>query len=355
MNIDQRIGALCDLGKVLRDFIRWKGEGTGDPGRSRFFSMIGEAILKASLENPWFTEENSLFAVSSIAETLTRENLEQWLSYYSDKTLRAGAPKNVAVIMAGNIPLVGFHDFLCTLIAGHRITGRLSSDDTVLLPALSNILTLLVPECAEKISFTTERLSGFDAVIATGSNNTSRYFEYYFGKYPHIIRKNRNAVGIITGNETREEMCGLEEDIFMYFGLGCRSVSKVYLPDNYDPAELFGHFTRFSSHVHHNKYCNNYEYNKSILMVNQVPYLDNGFLLMKEDPQLVSPVSVLFYEKYADKQDLYHQLSPFEDQLQVVVCREEIPFRSCLPGKAQVPGLADYADGIDTLDFLLSL
>jgi len=355
MDIDRRINGFCELGKILSDYVAVKREKKDKAIQSPSFNRLDEAVFKAGIENPWFTEQNILTAISSLALSLQRDNLIQWLQPYSLKLARSKAPSNIAVIMAGNIPLVGFHDFLCTLLAGQKFTGRLSSDDARLLPAVSGILESVSPEFKTRITFTQEKLTGFDAVIATGSNNSARYFQYYFGKYPHIIRKNRNAAAILTGAETPDEMYGLAEDIFLYFGLGCRNVSKVYLPENYEPGDLFPFFSEFGDYIQHHKYCNNHDYNASVYMLNQIPFLDNGYCILKEDNQLVSPVSVLFYEKYTDKEALVNHLMGVEDQLQVVVCREEVSFRSCRPGQAQHPALGDYADGVDTMEFLTGL
>jgi hypothetical protein len=251
--------------------------------------------------------------------------------------------------------LVGFHDFLSVLLSGNRFTGRLSSDDTGLLPALAQVLVHFNSEWEGRIMFTKERLTGFDAVIATGSNNSAHYFNYYFSKVPHIIRKNRNGIAILIGEENEKELAGLTDDIFLYFGLGCRSVSKLYFPVGYEPGPLFNAFRRYISFSRHHKWMNNHDYYRSVFLLNQVPALDNGFVLLTENKAIASPPAVIYYEYYLNPDDLMNQLSLQKDEIQVTVCKKEIPFSYCQPGHAQAPGLSDYADGIDTMQFLLSL
>jgi hypothetical protein len=257
--------------------------------------------------------------------------------------------------MAGNITVVGFHDFFCILLAGYHFLGKLSSEDSRLLPAIADILIRIDPEFKNLISFTDERLSDFDAVIATGSNNTYRYFEYYFGKYPHILRKNRNGVAILTGKETREELSGLADDIFIFFGKGCRSISKLYLPAGYDFQLLQEPFAGYNHYFNHHKYRNNYDYYKTIFILDKTPFIDLGHLLLIENTDKASPVSVLHYEYYNDLAIFNHILPGLKDQIQCIVCHDEQVFDSIKPGNAQSPELWDYADGFDTMEFLLSL
>jgi len=252
--------------------------------------------------------------------------------------------------MAGNIPLVGFHDFLSVLITGNKVLAKLSSNDTVLLPFLAKKLIEIEPGFAELIEFTEERLSNFDAVIATGSNNTARYFEYYFGKYPSIIRKNRNSVAILTGNETPEQLDALAEDIFRYFGLGCRNVSKLFLPKDYNFDPFFNAMYGWKEIINNNKYINNYDYNKAVYLMSNIELLDNEFLLLKEDNGFSSPISVVFYQYYESEDELRKYLSENKEHIQAIVSEKDIPF-----GAAQKPQLWDYADGVDTVSFLLNL
>lgn len=252
--------------------------------------------------------------------------------------------------MAGNIPMVGFHDLLCVLISGHSAIVKLSSDDKILLPAVIRSLSKYEPKLAAKVSFAQGLLSGFDAVIATGSNNTSRYFEAYFGKYPNIIRKGRNSVAVLEGDETEEEMKLLAKDIFDYYGLGCRNVTKLYIPADFDLDRIFNGLFPFADIVNHNKYANNYDYHKSLWLLNREELLDNGFILLKEDTRIASPIGTLFYERYQDRSSLEELLASQMNQIQCVVGRSFLPF-----GQSQCPALNDYADGVDTMNFLQSL
>jgi hypothetical protein len=250
--------------------------------------------------------------------------------------------------MAGNIPLVGFHDFLSVLISGNSIIAKTSSKDAELIIYLSEILCSINPGFRERIRFTDGLLTGFDAVIATGSDNSSRYFEYYFGKYPHIIRKNRNSIAVIDGTETDTELENLGIDIFSYFGLGCRNVSKAFLPEGYDFHTMIKNWDKFSDVINHNKFANNYDYNMAIYLVNKEKFLDTGYLLLKESTELSSPVSVLYYEFYNSVQTVSARINYLREKIQCVTGKNHLAF-----GKAQFPKLWDYADNIDTLDFLL--
>jgi hypothetical protein len=262
--------------------------------------------------------------------------------------------RTVAVVMAGNIPAVGFHDLLCVLISGNRLMARLSSNDKQLLPAICDMLVGIEPGFADRFSFTEEQISGFDAVIATGSNNTARYFNYYFGKYPHIIRKNRNGVAVLTGNETEKELKALGEDIFTYFGLGCRNVSKLFIPDGYDVKILLDALQVFEKAGDHHKYHNNYDYNKSIYLVNGDDHFDNGFLLLKEDASIASPVSVVYFERYSAIGKLNDLINGNLEDIQCVVSTDRKIHGAIPPGTTQHPKLWDYADGVDTMKFLVS-
>jgi hypothetical protein len=297
--------------------------------------------------NPWFTPENVRRAITAIAEELTEENLTKWTNSYprlSEKT----NPSKIGVIMAGNIPLVGFHDFLSVLITGNRIIAKTSSKDSDLITFLGNKLCSVNAAFSDRIEFTEGILAGFDAVIATGSDNSSRYFEYYFGKYPNIIRKNRNSIAIIEGDESDDEIEALGSDIFSYFGLGCRNVSKVYLPKGYDLIKLTKNWDYFTGVNTNIKYANNYDFNKAVYLVNKEFFHDTGFLLLKEEKKISSPVSVLYYEFYDSQDAVKQQTELLKEKIQCVIGRLGIPF-----GKAQSPHLWDYADGIDTIEFLL--
>lgn len=311
-------------------------------------------LITASTRNSngWFTIEEVKRSLMSLAKMLNKTDLEQWFK----KIEIQKNPKKIGLILAGNIPLVGFHDVLCVLATGNIAIIKMSSSDDQLLPALLKQLLIIEPGFTDQIIYT-ERLKDFDAIIATGSNNTSRYFDYYFGKVPNIIRKNRNSVAVLSGNETQTELENLGHDIFDYFGLGCRNVSKVYIPANYDLKNLFEPIEKYQPIVNHFKYNNNYDYNKSIYLVNGVKHFDNGFLLVKADENFVSPLAVLFYEEYNDVSEIEEKLTLQDEQIQCVVSnidlkinKEKIGF-----GDSQNPKLWDYADNVNTINFLQAL
>ena len=336
MQLNQRINAFVNLGKFLKEIASEKEE---------------SILQKVQAENGWFTQENINFALNSWSEALSKENLQQWVSKYK---IEETNPKTIAIIMAGNIPLVGFHDFLSVLVTGNKVLVKLSSNDKTLLPFLAEYLVSIEPEFKKHIEFTEEKLENFDAVIATGSNNTTRYFDYYFGKYPNIIRKNRNSIAVLTTNETEEELKNLANDIFRYFGLGCRNVSKLYVPENYDFEPFFKAMYSWKEIIHNHKYINNYDYNKAVYLMDSFPLLDNEFMLLKEDAGFSSPISVVFYEKYSDLEKLKKELENQTENIQCIVSTAGLPNEISF-GKAQSPALWDYADGVDTVDFLLKI
>jgi hypothetical protein len=320
-----------------------------------YITKLNDAIASAIIQNPWFIEEYVRFAIRAIVQMLTRDSILNWLRPYKDKLAHQRNPVNVGVVMPGNIPLAGFHDFLCVLMSGNRFIGKLSSDDNILLPAIAEILVDIEPSFKETIVFCDHRLTGFDAVIATGSNNTARYFDYYFGKYPGIIRHHRNSVAVIDGEENMNDLEALADDIFIYFGLGCRNVSKVFLPFHVNPDILYTGMDKYRFVADHYKYRNNYDYCKSIFMINGVKHSDNGFLLLTENSSLSSPLAVVYYEYYDDPVRLNELLRQNANKLQCIISknnsiRQRIPF-----GTAQQPALADYADGIDTMNFLIGV
>lgn len=334
MTLDQRIRAFNQLGEHLETLSK------------ESFESIAE---NARLENPWFTEENVKRSLNGIATFLQADQLKQWTSRYS---LNGTHQKTIALVMAGNIPLVGFHDFLCVLISGNRALIKLSSKDSKLITYLINQLEKIEPGFRGHSTFK-EKLEGFDAIIATGSDNSARYFEYYFGKYPNIIRKNRTSCAILTGGETVDDIKNLGIDVFSYFGLGCRNVSKLYVPNDFDFTTLLPHWESFKEIIHHHKYCNNYDYQKSILLVNGIHHLDNGFVLLQENERMVSPISVLYYERYSNLDDLVNKLNAHTGKIQCIVGKGS-PATVAF-GQAQYPQVWDYADQIDTLKFLSGL
>lgn len=327
-------------------------------------SALGEKLLNPSQEllqlidnerqfNAWFTPENVLQAVQAIGKMLNAKNLEQWLPKNAD-TVFTG--KKIGLVLAGNIPLVGFHDVLCVLASGHFAMIKASANDSRLISYILKQLVLLEPEFGNRYEFT-ERLAGFDAVMATGSNNTSRYFEYYFGKVPNIIRKNRNSLAVLSGEESEEDLQKLGHDIFDYFGLGCRSISKILVPKGYDFGKLFRAIESFQSVINHHKYSNNYDYNKSIYLVNQNPHFDNGFLLLKQDEKIASPLAVVFYDFYADLEEVNLKLNQQKEAIQCIVSQLQLTENVQVVsfGESQHPKLWDYADGVNTMDFLQSI
>ena len=339
MTLSDRIEAFSFLGKILRDAIEGK--------KTQFSSRIDQLIETQHINNPWFTPDNVRMAVSAIADELTTENISKWCSAYPGLEFQNN-PVNVGVIMAGNLPLAGFHDFLSVLITGNRIIGKTSSKDPDLIKLITEVLISFNPEFGKMIFLTDDRISGFDKVIATGSDNSSRYFEYYFGKYPRIIRKNRNSIAIIDGTESVEELRASATDVFSYFGLGCRNVSNLYLPEGYNIARITDMWEHYSDLINHNKYANNYNFYKAVFLVNKENFTDTGYVILKESDELSSPVSVLYYRYYKSTDDLNIQTAMLKDKIQCITGHNHIPF-----GKAQTPSLWDYADETDTIEFLL--
>lgn len=336
---NQRINTFIQLGKFLTD--------------PQHTHEIEDWITSANRKNNWFTPENSALSLSSIGmEFLDAKKLTAWAETYQEPV----HSKKVGVIMAGNIPAVGFHDALSVLISGHILLAKPSSDDLMLIQALLNKVVELEPAFRENIQFV-DRLNDADAYIATGSNNTARYFHYYFSKKPNIIRKNRTSAGVLTGAESTEELSALGTDIFQYFGLGCRNVSKLFVPAGYDFTKFYESITGFTNTcLHHHKYFNNYEYNKSILLINRNFHYDNGFLMLTESPAFVSPISVVHFEYYDALDDLKIRLQESADSIQCIVGSNDLDIPQVIPfGQAQKPGLSDYADSVDTMEFLSGL
>lgn len=338
MDISRRIDVLAKLGELLRN-------------KNEYLEAV---MHRAKFHNPWFTIENQQEAIAAIANNwLKKDILHSWISRYSinDK----GTAKTVGVVLAGNIPLVGFHDLLCIFISGHKAQIKYSDKDKYLPECLLKFMFDIDPASQEYFEIK-ERLNNFDAVIATGSNNTSRYFESYFSKYPHIIRKNRNAVAVLTGKETPEDLNALGRDIFQYFGLGCRNVSKIYVPENYNFQPLLEALHEFNGIILHNKYKNNFDYNYALYVLNKVPYMANGCIILTESQQIASRIANLHYEYYSGVAELNEHLRQMDDQIQCIVGPQNLINQPVLPfGAAQSPALWDYADGVDTLEFLTKI
>lgn len=332
MHISTRIAAFSRLGA-------WLKSEEGREAREEWAAV-------ATSRNGWFIPENVEASLDAISGAfLSEESLRRWVSSYPE--FAPAEPKKVGLVLAGNIPAVGFHDVLSVLISGHIALIKPSSQDDALIRFLLGKLVELEPGFAPFVLFQ-ERMNDADAIIATGSDNSARYFEYYFAKKPHIIRKNRSSVSILDGTETSDELLALGKDITAYYGLGCRNVSKVFVPLNYDFTTFFEAIAPLETITHNHKYVHNYDYNKSIFLVNRTPFLDNGFLLLTESEALVSPISVLFYERYSDRAALEAGLP--NDKIQCIAGKDFIPF-----GETQTPRLWDYADGVDTLAFLSEL
>lgn len=338
MKLSERLAVLVKLGEHLM-------------GQDEYL----EAVMARSLyHNGWFTMENQQAAVKAIAsEFLDKKKLEDWASLYfiGEPPL----PKTVGMVLAGNLPLVGFHDVLSVFVSGHKSQVKLSDKDKFLLPYLFQLLNRYDERTAHYFDVV-EQLSGFEAVIATGSNNSSRYFEAYFGKYPHIIRRNRNGIAVLTGHETPEALHLLGDDIFRFFGLGCRNVSKIYVPEGYDFDPLLTVLHEFRKIILNNKYKNNFDHNYAILILNKASFKANGCILLSENDSLSSPIACLHYSYYSSLAVLEKELQFKKNEIQCVVSQQEFPNVHVIPfGKAQEPGLMDYADGIDTMEFLLAL
>jgi len=348
--------SFVELGKFLSQFtLNEQVHRTDVLHNDLYFENFKDLLKLSQSHNGWFTPEQVYFAVESWAKALREDNLNKWLSAYhydcaqDDKTV-----KTIGLILAGNIPLVGFHDFLSVLITGHKVLVKASSNDQHLIAFLANYLISIEPKLSYYISFTDGKLENFDAIIATGSNNTARYFEFYFKDKPSIIRKNRNSVAVVNGNESHEDLVNLGEDIFRYFGLGCRNVSKLFVPKDYNFDAFFKAIYEYKDVIFYEKYSNNYDYNKAVFLMSNFKLLDNEFLTLKEDTSYASPISSVFYEYYEDMADLQKRLESESDHIQCIVSNNLIP-NSISFGQTQQPKLWDYADNVDTLQFLISL
>ncbi|MCB0807000.1 MAG: hypothetical protein KDC05_14475 [Bacteroidales bacterium] len=344
------LNAFSELGSCLR-----KLENPETNSDNYKIIFLEKLIQQAYLKNRWFIPQFSRAALINAGHMLTNQQLITWIDSIKHLVDPEKKKKTVAVINAGNVPAVGFADFVNVVCSGHTYLGKLSSDDPVLLPGIGELLLQIEPELKGSFRFTQDKLVDFEAVIATGSDNTSRYFEYYFGKYPNIIRKNRNGIAVLTGKETDDQLSLLAKDVFMYFGLGCRSVSKIFVPLNFDFSNMIEAFQNFSWIDENHKYKNNYDYYKAIFMVNGDSFFDTGFLLLKEEGSYASPLSVLYFEKYNDLDKLKKRLDADVSSIQCKIGSTEISDDFIPWGQSQVPELTDYADGVNTMEFLLSL
>jgi Acyl-CoA reductase (LuxC) len=347
-----KINCFIELGRFLSQFsLDNNTKNDSALNNDLFYNDFISLIELSQSHNGWFTPEQVYFAINSLAEALTEDNLNNWLSVYDFANVQ---PKTVGLILAGNIPLVGFHDFLSVIISGHKVLVKTSSNDQKLLPFLAKYLISIQSKIENYITFTDGKLENFDAVIATGSNNTARYFEFYFKDKPSIIRKNRNSVAVLTGNESHEDLVNLGEDIFRYFGLGCRNVSKLFVPKEYNFENFFKAIYEYKDVIFYEKYSNNYDYNKAVFLMSNFKLLDNEFLTIKEDSSYASPISSVFYEYYENLEDIKKQLENDAEQIQCIVSKDAIK-NSITFGQTQKPNLWDYADNVDTISFLLTI
>jgi hypothetical protein len=353
INAAKRKNAFVKLGLILSDYCGNNQSlcGNNEP----FKKLLEEAIEQSCLHNPWFTTNNIMKAVSALGKSLCEDELNLWLAKYEREISKPAKPLTVGVVMAGNIPMVGFHDMLCVLMSGHKLSAKLSGDDRFLLPAIFDILAAIEPEFKNHVTFTTDQLHMFDAVIATGSNNSARYFEYYFRNYPHIIRKNRNGIAILSGSETHEQLISLGDDVFSYFGLGCRNVSKLFIPKGYSIPSLLVAWESYSYLSNHSRYMNNYTYRKNVYLINTIEHYDNGFVLLLPSDSFSAPIGVVNYSWYNPGFEWQPYLDANRTLIQCVAAGEmDHPLHTDF-GKTQQPRLWDYADGVDTMGFLLSL
>lgn len=336
----ERIDAFVRLGEQLQKYLN--GEGN---------LRLDNAIKKAYLQNNWFTESFVRKALQGIVGLLQIDILETWIASYK----QIQESKKVACIMAGNVPMVGFHDLLTVLLSGHIFIGKLSSKDTILLPVLVQLLNEITPDFQKRVYFVEQLKRGdYDAVIATGSNNSARYFKQYFGEMPNIIRTGRSSIAILSGKEDKQALERLTDDLFLYFGLGCRNVSKIYIPKGFDIRILLDSCERYRELQNHHKWMNNYDYNRSIMLVNQDKFLDTGFALFTEQEEMLSPISVVHYQEYETEKEVLTIPQYYKNMLQCVV--SDMPIEGFVPfGQAQFPRVYEYADGIDTMAFLTNL
>ncbi|MCX8524734.1 acyl-CoA reductase [Chryseobacterium formosus] len=341
MNIEKRVLGLNKLSDYIKEFLTKNSEDHNENDVE--FQQI---LKKCEIENPWFTLDNQKYALKQWSELLTQEKINDWLSNYSPSK----TSKKVGLILAGNIPLVGWHDVISVILSNHIPLIKLSSKDRLMIPFL---LKKWREFSEETIDFEfVERLENFDAVIATGSNNTARYLEYYFKNHLSIIRKNRTSVAVLKGDETEEELKLLAQDIFQYFGLGCRNVTRVFIPDDFVIDRLFESFLDFKEIINHNKYANNYDYNRAVYLLNQDKFWDNNFVMLKEDDKLFSPLSVINFSRYSSLDEVKDFIAENEENIQCIVAKDGLGIESIQFGEAQNPGLNTYADNVDTMKFL---
>ena len=343
MNINRRIQLISDIGEFLKNYLDENYDNNNDNKLVEF----KDVIIKAQSKNPWFTDANIKVNLTYWSKKLTKHNLNKWLSKYN---LNNTSRKNIAIIMAGNIPLVGFHDFICVFLSGHNSIIKLSNSDNRIIPFLTDLMKLP----SERIVYSDSFLKDYDGVIATGSDNTSRYFDYYFKNKRSIIRKNRNSIAILNGEESDDDLKSLSQDIFTYFGLGCRNVSKLYVPKNYNFDLFFNSIFCYKELINNHKYANNYDYNKAIYLMSEYKFLDNGFFIVKKGNEMHSPISTINFEYYDNVSILKEKIYLEDDNIQCIVSNIEFKGKVNF-GETQNPSLNQYADNIDVMRFLLTI
>jgi hypothetical protein len=352
MRQEQDIHAFSQLGMFLKQF---NPNGVKNPELSElneeFYDSFEQLINRHIHFNGWFSKEFIQLAISELSEGLKKENLQSWLKDYSYNDVTS---KKIFVIMASNLPLVEFHDFISVLLTGHVFYGKCSDQNKHMLPFLSKILIKIDSSFSDRVFFVDAPFKDFDAVIATGSNNSARYFEYYFKNKPSIIRKNRTSLAVLNEDSSKEDFKNLGKDITYYFGRGCRSITKIFLPKGTEINEVFEGLFDYQQIINNNKYGNNYDYHRAVMLMNQEQFLDNGFLLLKENSSIHTPVSVVHYEYYSDQESLKKELDSLSSEIQCIVSNTT-EFSSIPLGHSQKPKWNDYADGVDTIDFLLNL
>ncbi len=349
MHINDRIEKIIWLGEFIREhFNNYLHSEFSD-----LHKKLTDAIINEKYNNPWFTENNIEYSLKHWGELLKTENVLNWIKLYHLQTTKK--QKNILIIAAGNIPLVSFHDVLCVFLTGNRSIVKLSSKDKNLLKLLVEIWSTKYSDIKQMITFTEHTVKNFDAVITTGSNESLKYFESYFGKYPHIFRGHRNSIAILDGTESQTDLQNLSDDVFLYFGLGCRSVSKIFVPQNYDFDFLINSFKKWEHIFYHNYYLNNFEYQKTIYLLNKTPFIDGGFFMLKESENFSSPIGVIFYEYYSDISILAQKIKALSSQIQCIVYKENKYLKTVKFGSSQSPTLWDYADDIDVVNFLISI
>ena len=343
----ERLIAFSELGTLFKENVD-KKENKKFP---EWDTVLEKTLIESHSYNSWFTIDNLKLSLKNWSNSLQENIISDWLSKYN---IEDKSSKKIAIIMAGNIPAVGFHDLLCSLLLNFDCIVKLSSEDRLLIPFIVKFLESRNEKLKNKVTFESEKLKDFDGVIATGNNNSHRYFDYYFSKYPNLLRKTRHSIAVLDGKESDNDLSDLSNDIFNYFGLGCRSVSKVFIPYGYDLDLLFNAFFRHKEVVNHNKYVNNFDYNKAVYLMSKEKFIENGFIILKEESKLGSPIGCLFYEFYNDKKEITKLINNNSDSIQCVV--SNINFNTNIKfGQTQCPNISDYADNNDTIKFLLKI